>query len=101
LSLNKKRIYQYLTDNKINYAVDTTNQLLIYQRNVIRQRLSNLTKGGKKDLEKEITKKNQKLRKIKKLVETAAKQLIISPSILSLDKRIEYSSEVCLRLLYF
>jgi tRNA(Ile)-lysidine synthase len=101
LSLNKKEICQYLTDNKINYAVDTTNQLLIYQRNVIRQRLSNLTKEEKKSFEKEIAKKNQELRKIKKLVKVAAKQLIISPFILNLDKRVEYSSEVYSRLLYF
>ena len=101
MSLNKKEICQYLTNNRINYAVDTTNQLPVYQRNVIRQRLNNLAKEEKKGLEKEVTKKNQELRKIKKLVKSAAKQLIISPFIFSLDKRDEYPPEVYLRLLYF
>jgi hypothetical protein len=75
--------------------------LPIYQRNIIRQKLANLSKEEKKSLEKEIKEKNQALRKIKKIVKIAAKQLIISGSVLRLDKVNKYSPEVYLRLLYF
>jgi tRNA(Ile)-lysidine synthase len=102
LSLDKQQIYWYLTKKKIDFAVDCTNQLPIYQRNIIRQKLNNLSKKREKNaIEKEIEDKNQELRKTKILVKTAAKQLIVSPSILQLNREIEYSREVYLRLLYF
>ena len=101
LPLSKQHIYQYLDQKKINYAIDITNQLPIYQRNIIRQKLDNLSKEEKKLLEKEIKEKNRELRKIKKLVKIAVKQLIISPLVLKLDKGNEYLPEVYLRLLYF
>ncbi|CAI2192124.1 4246_t:CDS:2, partial [Funneliformis geosporum] len=81
-----QQIYQYLTKNKIDYAVDITNQLPIYQRNIIRQKLDNLSQAEKKNLEKEIKAKNQALRKTKKMVKTAAKKLVISPAVLELDR---------------
>ena len=101
LSLNKQQICQYLAQKKINYAVDITNQLPIYQRNIFRKKLDNLSKEGKKTLEKEIKEQNQELRKVKKLVKITAKKLIISPFVLKLDKKDEYLPEVYLRLLYF
>lgn len=100
LSLNKQQICQHLTKNKVDYAVDITNQLPIYQRNIIRQKLTDLNEAEKKSLEKEIAEKNQALKKTKKLVKTATQQLIISPSVLKLDREIEYSPEIYLRLLY-
>jgi tRNA(Ile)-lysidine synthase len=101
LSYHKQRIYHYLNENKIDYAIDITNQLPIYQRNIVRQELNNSSKEEKKSLEKEIKKKNRELRKIKGLVKIAAKQLITSPSVLKLDKTNKYSPEIHLRLLYF
>ena len=101
LSLSKQQICQYLAQNKINYALDITNQLPIYQRNIVRKKLDILSKEEKKLLEKEIKEKNRELRKIKKLVKIAVKQLIISPLVLKLDKGNEYLPEVYLRLLYF
>jgi len=101
LSLNKQQICHHLAQNKINYALDITNQLPIYQRNIVRKKLDNLSKEEKKLLGKEIKEKNQELRKIKKLTKIATKQLIISPLVLKLDKGNEYSPEVYLRLLYF
>jgi hypothetical protein len=74
--------------------------LPIYQRNIIRQKLDNFTQEEKKTLEKEIQEKNRELKKVKNLVEKAAKKLIISPSILQLSGEIEYPQEVYLRLLY-
>ena len=100
LSLNKQQICRYLTENKVNYAIDSTNQLPIYQRNIIRKELNNLIKEEKKSLKKEIKEKNQELEITKKLVKVAAKKLIISRSALKLDKTNNYSSEVYLRLLY-
>jgi len=100
LSLSKQQICRYLTENKVNYAIDSTNQLPIYQRNIIRKELDNLRKEEKKSLEKEIKEKNLELKKNKKLVKVAAKKLIISHSALKLDKTNNYSSEVYLRLLY-
>ncbi|CAG8611053.1 4113_t:CDS:2, partial [Ambispora gerdemannii] len=88
-----QQIYQYLAEKKIDYAVDVTNQLPIYQRNIIRQKLDNFTQGEKKTLEKEIQEKNGELKKVKNLVEKAAKKLIISPSILQLSGEIEYPQE--------
>ena len=101
LSLDKQQIYQYLTENKIDYAVDATNQLPIYQRNIIRQQLTNLSSEQKTLLDREIEKKNQELKKIKKTMRTAAKHLIISRSTLKLAKKNEYEPEIYLRLLYF
>src|SRR5438132_3913686 len=101
LPLSKQHIYQYLDQKKINYAIDITNQLPIYQRNIVRKKLDILSKEEKKLLEKEIKEKNRELRKIKKLVKIAVKQLIISPLVLKLDKGNEYLPEVYLRLLYF
>ncbi|CAG8453571.1 1142_t:CDS:2 [Racocetra fulgida] len=103
------QICQYLIENKIDYAVDTTNQLPIYQRNIIRQQIADLTPEQKVLLDKEIEKKNRELKKIKKIVQTAASQLIIHPprmpfishSILKLVKKNEYEAEIFLRLLYF
>lgn len=100
MSLDKQQIYHYLTENKLNYAVDATNQLLIYQRNVIRQELNKLSKEERKGLEKEIQEKNRQLKEIKKLVKVAVKQMV-SSSVLKLDKVNNYPPEVCLRLLYF
>ena len=74
--------------------------MLIYQRNIVRQKLDNFTQEEKKTLEKEIQEKNRELKKVKNLVEKAAKKLIISPSILQLSGEIEYPQEVYLRLLY-
>jgi len=101
LSLNKQQICHLLTQNKINYALDVTNQLPIYQRNIVRKKLDNLSKEEKNLLEKEIKEKNQELRKIKKLTKIATKQLIVSPLVLKLDKGNKYLPEVYLRLLYF
>ena len=100
MTLNKQQICHYLVENKIDYAVDITNRLPIYQRNIIRQKLDNLSKEKKKSLEKEIKEKNRELRKIKKLVKVATRQLIISRSVLKLDTIDKYPSEVYLRLLY-
>ncbi|CFW92838.1 tRNA(Ile)-lysidine synthase [endosymbiont DhMRE of Dentiscutata heterogama] len=109
LSLDKQQIYQYLIENKIDYATDTTNQLLIYQRNIIRQQLAHLNPEQKAQLDREIEKKNCELKEIKKVVQTAAKRLIIcspgmpgiSHSTLKLTKKNEYEPEIYLRLLYF
>jgi len=100
LSLNKQQICHHLVENKVNYAIDSTNQLPIYQSNIIRKELNNLIKEEKKSLKKEIKEKNQELEITKKLVKVAAKKLIISRSALKLDKTNNYSSEVYLRLLY-
>jgi tRNA(Ile)-lysidine synthase TilS/MesJ len=97
---NKQQICHYLTENKIDYAVDITNQLPIYQRNIVRQKLNNLSKEEKKSLEKEIKEKNKELKKNKKLVRVAANELIISRSAIKLDKTKTYSPEIYLRLLY-
>ncbi|CAI2186281.1 757_t:CDS:2 [Funneliformis geosporum] len=87
------QICQYLTKNKIDYAVDFTNQLPIYQRNIIRQKLDNLSKEEKKNLEKEVKEENRELRKTKKLVKTITKKLVISPSMLELDREVKYLPE--------
>jgi len=100
LSLDKQQIYHYLTENKVNYAVDATNQLPIYQRNIIRQKLDSLNKEEKVFLEKEIRDKNRELKRIKKSVKIATNQMVLSASVLKLDKKNNYSSEVYLRLLY-
>lgn len=98
--MTKSQIVQYLTQKKISYAIDSTNQLPIYQRNITRQKLTNLSEGGKTSLEKEIKKRNKELRKIKLLVKEARKKLIISPYDLQIRKEIKYPEEVYLRLLY-
>jgi len=100
LNLSKQQIFHYLAAQKITYATDQTNQLPIYQRNIIRQKLNNLSSGGKTNLAQEIKEKNQALSKIKILVKLAMKNLINSTHILQLEKEKKYSSEVYLRLLY-
>ncbi|WNE40834.1 MAG: tRNA(Ile)-lysidine synthase [Mycoplasmataceae bacterium] len=101
LSLNKSYIYSYLSKKKISHATDFTNKLPLYQRNIIRQKLSVLNELEKENLEKEISEENKVLAVTKKTVETAIKNLIISSHNLQLDKNFEYSSEVRLRLLYY
>ena len=99
MSLNKQQICHYLIKNKVNYAIDSTNQLPIYQRNIIRKELDNLSKETKKSFEKEIKEKNLELKIVKRLVKITAKKLIIFRSALKLDKTNNYSSEVYLRSL--
>ncbi|WP_147411442.1 tRNA lysidine(34) synthetase TilS [endosymbiont GvMRE of Glomus versiforme] len=101
LSLNKQQIFRYLIKKKIDYAIDTTNKSSIYQRNAVRHNLDRISLKKKRELEKEIKEANQELRKIRNLVKNAVEKLIIFPHILKLDDKIEYSSEVYLRLLYF
>lgn len=100
LTLDKSYIYQYLSEKKIAYANDVTNQLAIYQRNIIRQKLSDLSEEEKEKLRKEIDKKNQELKEVKKEVRDVTKKLIVSRYIFRLCDKNEYSLEVCLRFLY-
>jgi len=80
LPLVKQQIIKYLTDRKIAYAWDSTNQLPIYQRNIIRQKLNNLSDTEKANLLQEISEKNRELRKIKSLVNSQKKNFILSHS---------------------
>ncbi|AGM25608.1 tRNA(Ile)-lysidine synthase [Spiroplasma syrphidicola EA-1] len=42
LDVSRKFILEYLSNNKINYAIDSTNILAIYHRNIIRQEIQDL-----------------------------------------------------------
>lgn len=57
----KSEILDYLHKNKIDYAYDYTNDLTIYTRNKIRDRLKNLSNREKSKILDEINKLNQKL----------------------------------------
>jgi tRNA(Ile)-lysidine synthase len=100
LSFDKNYICQYLLEKKITYANDFTNQLAIYQRNIIRQKLANLSEEEKKELKKEIDEKNQELKEVKKKVRQVSKKFVISPYLFQLFEQNEYSSEIYLRFLY-
>ncbi|CAG8455101.1 15933_t:CDS:10 [Cetraspora pellucida] len=99
LQKQKKSLVEYW-----DYATDATNQLPIYQRNIIRQQLAHLNPEQKAQLDREIEKKNCELKVIKKVVQTAAKRLIICPpgmpgishSTLKLVKKNEYEPEIYL-----
>ncbi|CAG8792966.1 10561_t:CDS:2, partial [Racocetra persica] len=73
-------------------------------RNIIRQQLAHLNPEQKAQLDREIEKKNCELKEIKKVVQTAAKRLIIcspgmpgiSHSTLKLTKKNEYEPEIYL-----
>ncbi|WNE40273.1 MAG: tRNA(Ile)-lysidine synthase [Mycoplasmataceae bacterium] len=101
LLLNKSYICQYLSEKKITYANDITNQLAIYQRNIVRQELNNLSEERKKELKEEIDKKNQELKEVKKKVREIAKKLIVSRYVFQLCKKNQYSSEIYLRFVYY
>jgi tRNA(Ile)-lysidine synthase len=101
LPFTKQQITKYLNQKKIDYAIDSTNQLPIYQRNVIRKSLTELTKKEKSNLQKEIHQQNQELKRIKLLVKKEREKLITTPYTLKLKKEREKSSEIYLRLLYF
>ena len=98
LHLSKEQIYQYLHHNNVPYTLDKTNYLPIYQRNIIRQRLTNFPL--KKELLKEIQQKNRELRKTKLLLKKQIKEIIINSS-LNLEEWQNNSSELKLRLLYY
>lgn len=57
----KSEILEYLHKNKIDYAYDYTNDLTIYTRNKIRNRLKNLSNREKSKIIDEINKLNQNL----------------------------------------
>lgn len=101
LLIDKNYIYRYLLERKIAYANDITNQLSIYQRNIIRQELGRLSDEERKELGKEIDKKNQELKVIKKKVKDVIKNLVVSRYIFRFCKKDEYSSEIYLRFLYY
>lgn len=100
LSFNKKQIINYLTEKKISYALDVTNQLPIYQRNILRPQVENLSLLEKDNLLREIQAKNRELKKIKSLVNEQKKKFILSQSVFCINKVDNYSSEIYLRLLY-
>jgi tRNA(Ile)-lysidine synthase TilS/MesJ len=76
LSVEKKQIYHYLTQNKISYAVDKTNYLPLYKRNIIRQKINSLSVIEKKNMQKEINQKNQELHQIKKVLKKQIREII-------------------------
>ncbi|CAG8488709.1 13778_t:CDS:2 [Gigaspora margarita] len=100
LSLTKKQITHYLTAQKINYAVDSTNQQPIYQRNILRPYIANLKADVRLSLLKEIQKKNCELKKTKLLVKKQKKFFILSPAVFRLTTT-DFSSEIHFRLLYY
>ncbi|MCE8163768.1 MAG: tRNA lysidine(34) synthetase TilS [Candidatus Moeniiplasma glomeromycotorum] len=102
LSFTKSQILRYLTQKKITYATDSTNQLPIYQRNIIRQKLNNLNPAEKSHLVQEIKQKNQQLKKIKSLVQQEKQRLIDQNNhSLLLESHPQFAPEIYLRLLYF
>ncbi|CAG8615243.1 5792_t:CDS:2, partial [Racocetra fulgida] len=80
LSFTKEQIIQYLIDHKIDYAVDSTNQQPIYQRNILRPFIANLKEDARLSLLEEITEKNRELKKTKSLVKKQKKFFILSPT---------------------
>ena len=81
LRISKEKIFQYLHQNNIPYAIDETNYLPIYQRNIIRQKLLMFPPEKKRELLKEIQQKNQELRKTKLLLKAQIKQAIANSSL--------------------
>jgi tRNA(Ile)-lysidine synthase len=101
LSFTKQQIINHLNQKRIDYATDSTNQLPIYQRNIIRKKLTELGEKEKLSLQKEIFQKNKELKKIKLSVKKESQKLITSSYTLQLKKASkEESSEIHLRLLY-
>ena len=62
------QIFQYLTTRKINFAYDNTNQLPIYQQNILHSQISNWSESEKLILAREIEAKNHQLKQIKSIV---------------------------------
>jgi tRNA(Ile)-lysidine synthase len=100
LSINKNQIYRYLTQKNISYAIDKTNYLPFYQRNIARQKINSLTVAEKKILQNEIKQKNRELCQIKKLLKKQIKEVIINSSF-NLAIWETNSPELKLRLLYY
>ena len=86
LPFTKQQITKYLNQKGINYAIDSTNQLPIYQRNVIREELAGFGKKEKSDLQKEILQKNKELKRIKLLVKNEREKLITDSCTLQIKK---------------
>jgi len=100
LFFTKAQILLYLTQKKIPYATDNTNQLPLYQRNIVRQTITSLPIEKKEQLLKEIVQKNKKLHQIKLLLKKKLKKTIVN-STLNLNLWISYSPELKIRLLYY
>jgi tRNA(Ile)-lysidine synthase len=100
LSFAKEQIIRYLVKHQINYALDNTNELPIYQRNRLRSQLVNLTIVEKNCLLAEIEKKNRELKKIKKIVNIWKPSFIVSRFVFRLLSP-NLSPEIYLRLLYY
>ena len=99
LTVKKKQIYQYLILKKIPYAVDKTNFLPLYQRNIVRQKINNLSAAERKVMQSEIKQKNQELRQIKKNLKKQTGAVIVNSSF-NLAAWETNSSELKLRLIY-
>ena len=99
LAVEKKEIYRYLTQKNISYAIDKTNYLPFYQRNIIRQKINSLSTAEKKTLQNEIKQKNRELCQVKNLLKKQIKEVIINFSF-NLAIWETNSLELKLRLLY-
>ncbi|MCE8162894.1 MAG: tRNA lysidine(34) synthetase TilS [Candidatus Moeniiplasma glomeromycotorum] len=100
LSFTKSQIIHYLNQKKISYSTDSTNQLPICQRNIIRQKLNSLGLTEKNNLAQEIKAKNQQLKKTKSLVKKEKKRLIKQNNVLELNLQPQLAPEIYLRLIY-
>lgn len=99
LAVKKEQIYQYLTQKNLLYAIDKTNYLPLYQRNIARQKINSLSTTEKKELQNEVKQKNRELHQTKKLLKKQIKEVIIGSSFNLAVWEIN-SPELKLRLLY-
>ena len=101
LSLSKEEIFQHLVAKKLTFARDSTNYSLVYQRNVLRKKLAQLSQAEKKALVQEIRQKNQELKEIKLVLKQQIQQAIVNSTLNLLVWQKNLSSQLKLRLLYF
>lgn len=100
LSYSKTQILDYLTTQKINFASDSTNQLPLYQRNILRAQIANWSEAERVILDREIAEKNRQLRQMKSLVNQQKKIFLLAPTVFQLTAP-NLAPEVLLRLLYY
>ena len=98
LGLRKKEIIELLVSEKINYCIDSTNCLPLYQRNIARKELEKKSDKEIENLLKEIDQKNkslkEKIQQVENLVRTNQKIIDID----HLQKN--YDQEILIRFLF-
>jgi len=101
LSEFKKDLEKYCVENKIPYAIDSSNESDIYERNRIRKQLNKLSKKDLLKIYASICLRNQKLAKVEKKVSKLLNQWEELKWSVDFFKKSKFDQQIQSSLIYF